>query len=124
MEKSDSPYIAQMARNIEKIREFVGSETYEAFIADEKTQSAVLMQLQQIGELAKRVSPATKAALGQVPWVEVGGFRDVVAHEYYKVQLPVVWTILAKDLEPLMQVLREYLKAHPIPEILGEQRSG
>ncbi len=57
MEKSDSPYVAQIVRNIEKIQKYLGGENFDAFSADEKTQSAILMQLQQIGELAKRVSP-------------------------------------------------------------------
>ena len=53
MEKSDNPYVAQIVRNIEKIRKYLGAEDFDAFVADEKTQSAILMQLQQIGELAK-----------------------------------------------------------------------
>ena len=43
MEKSDSPYLAQIAQNIGKIREYIGEENLDAFTADGKTQSAVLM---------------------------------------------------------------------------------
>ncbi len=116
MEKSDSPYLAQIAENVTKIRAFVGDEDFDAFLADGKTQSAVLMQLQQIGELAKRVSPQAQAETPSVPWRDVTDFRNVVAHEYYSVQLPVVWEIITDQLAPLEVACVEYLKAHPIPE--------
>lgn len=117
MEKSDSPYLAQIAQNIQKIRSFVGDTDYKAFLADMKTQSAVLMQLQLIGELAKRVSARAQAETSTVPWRDVADFRNVVAHEYYKIQLPVVWKIVSEQLAPLEAACIEYLKAHPIPKL-------
>lgn len=117
MEKSDSPYVAQILRNIEKIRVYVDKETYEMFLSDDKTQSAVLMQLQQIGELANHISAIAKEETQQVPWVDVIGFRNIVAHEYYKVQLPVVWKIISEELDPLERVLIPYLEKHPIPSL-------
>lgn len=117
MEKSDSPYIAQIAKNIRTIREYVGDEDLDAFLADGKTQSAVLMQLQQIGELAKRVSLKAQAEMLSIPWRDVTDFRNIVAHEYYKVQLPVVWTIVTEQLTSLETVCTEYLKEHPIPTL-------
>jgi len=115
MEKSDSPYLAQIAKNIATIREYIGSEDMNAFLVDGKTQSAVLMQLQQIGELAKRVSSQAQAEMFSIPWRDVADFRNMVAHEYYKVQLPIVWTIVTEQLAPLEVACNEYLKVHPIP---------
>ena len=112
MEKSDNPYVAQIVRNIEKIRKYLGAEDFDAFVADEKTQSAILMQLQQIGELAKRVSPRAQAEMPSIPWRNIADFRNVVAHDYYEVQLPIVWTIITEQLTPLEVACVEYLKAH------------
>lgn len=117
MEKSDSPYLAQIAKNIRTIREFLGEEDFNAFLADDKTQSAVLMQLQQIGELAKRVSPKAQSEMPSIPWRDVTDFRNVVAHEYYSLQLPTVWKIITEQLTPLEADCAEYLKAHPIPPV-------
>lgn len=114
MEKSDTPYVAQIAKNIEKIRRFLGKEDFVAFVADDKTQSAVLMQLQQIGELAKRISPQAQAEMSSIPWRDVADFRNVVAHDYYEVQLPIVWTIVTDQLTSLETVCREYMKTHPL----------
>ena len=119
MEKSDSPYVAQIAQNIRKIREYIGDESFDTFRADEKTQSAVLMQLQQIGELAKRISSQAQAEMPDVPWRDVSDFRNVVAHEYYSLQLPIVWKITTEQLAPLENACNEYLKNHPIPKAVA-----
>lgn len=117
MEKSDSPYLAQIVKNIEKIRVYVGEQNFDVFLTDEKTQSATLMQLQLIGELAKRVSPKAQAEMPSIPWRDVADFRNVVAHEYYDVQLPTVWKIVTEQLMPLETACTKYLKAHPIPSL-------
>ena len=49
-----------------------------------------------------------------IPWRDVADFRNIVAHEYYKVKLPVVWTIVTKQLMPLEVACTEYLKTHPL----------
>ena len=115
MEKSDSPYIAQTLRNIERIQKYVGAMTFVEFEKDDQKQSAVLMQLQLIGELAKRVSLKAREEMKTVPWQKITGFRDVIAHDYYRVQLPTVWSIIAEDLVAIEVPLAEYLKQHPLP---------
>ena len=78
------------------------------FLMDGKTQSAVIMQLALIGEMAKRISDQTKLAV-KVPWKEIAGFRDRAIHDYYQVDLQVVWDTIALDLEPLEKELRKHL---------------
>ncbi len=114
--KSDSPYIAQMLECAAKIGRYVGEMSYEEFLKDEKTQSAVLMQLQQMGEMAKRVSEKTKTEV-DVPWKKIAGFRDVVAHDYVDVDLENAWKIISLDLTQTEAPLVAYLKEHPLPEI-------
>lgn len=116
MKKSDSPYIAQILESVATIRKYVGEQSYEEFLADGKTQDAVLMQLQQIGETAKRVSTKTKTEIN-VPWKKISGFRDVIAHEYYDILLSLVWNNIISELHAIEAPLAKYLKAHPLPEI-------
>jgi len=80
--KSDRVYPEQILDATEKIRQFVTGMDQDAFLTDQKTQSAVIMQLALIGELAKRVSQTTRAAI-KVPWREIAGFRDRAIHDYY-----------------------------------------
>ncbi len=88
--KSDRVYCEQIVDAVGKVRRFVLGIDKEAFLKDEKTQSAVIMQLALIGELAKRVSAGTKAAVS-IPWKEIAGFRDRAIHDYYQIDLNIAW---------------------------------
>jgi uncharacterized protein with HEPN domain len=88
--KKDSVYIQQILEAIEKIRRFTLSMNREQFYQDQKTQSAVIMQLMLIGELVKKISESAKASIN-LPWKEIAGFRDRAIHDYFKIDLQVVW---------------------------------
>lgn len=106
--KSDRVYLEQMLESAGKIREFVSGMDYEAFRKDQKTQSAVIMQFALIGEMAKRVSAATRSNI-DVPWKEIAGFRDRAIHDYYQIDLRIAWDTIELDLDPLTKALRSYL---------------
>jgi len=55
------------------------------------------MQLALIGELAKRVSDATRQQI-DLPWKDIAGFRDRAIHDYYNIDLEVVWATILEDL--------------------------
>ena len=114
--KNDSAYIALMLQCIEKIRRYVGTQSYADFLKDDKTQSAVFMQFEQLGEMSKRVSEKGKAEI-VIPWKKISGFRDIIAHEYYNVALSMVWNTVTSELAETEAPLVEYLKAHPIPPV-------
>ena len=108
--KSDRVYLEQMLESIEKIRQFTSDMDQAAFFKDQKTQSAVIMQLALIGEMAKRVSDQAKLTVN-VPWKEIAGFRDRAIHDYYQIDLRVAWDTIKLDLEPLERALREHLES-------------
>lgn len=110
--KSDTVYLEQILESVGKIRQFVEGMDQAAFLKDQKTQSAVIMQLALIGELAKKVSAPTKKSV-KVPWKEIAGFRDRAIHDYYQIDLQVAWNTIALDLEPLAKAAGEYLKKNP-----------
>ena len=106
--KSDRVYCEQIIDAVEKVRRFVHGIDKEAFLKDQKTQSAVIMQLALIGELAKRISADTKSAV-DVPWKEIAGFRDRAIHDYYQIDLNIAWDTTTLDLDPLVDALRKHL---------------
>lgn len=110
--KSDRVYLEQILDSVGKIREFVKGINQATFLKDQKTQSAVIMQLALIGELAKKVSVPTKSVIG-VPWKEIAGFRDRAIHDYYEIDLQVAWDTITLDLEPLAKAVQEYLEKTP-----------
>ena len=82
------------------------------FLADEKTQSAVIHQLLVMGEAAKRLSPEFRAKHPQLPWKMMAGMRDKLVHEYDDVDLDEVWHTLNSDVPRVIAVLQD---AEPRP---------
>ncbi len=106
--KSDRVYLEQILDSIGKTRQFVSGMDRAAFLTDQKTQSAVIMQLALIGERAKKISEPTKSRIG-VPLREIAGFRDRAIHDYYQIDLQVAWDTLVLDLEPLEKAVQDFL---------------
>jgi uncharacterized protein with HEPN domain len=78
------------------IREHLASGAF-----DRKTSDAVLYNLVVIGEAANRLSDETKAEAPEIPWPRIVGLRNLLAHEYFRVDLDVVATIVRDQLEAL-----------------------
>ena len=94
--KSDAVLLDLILDAFSKIREFVGKMEFEDFKKDKKTQSAVIMQLQVVGELAKRVSDVTRGKIN-IPWKQMIGLRDLVAHIYFSLDIEVVWRTVTES---------------------------
>lgn len=81
----------------------------ESFLTDRTMQHAVIRCLTVIGEAANRVSADTRAALPEIAWSEAVGLRNVLVHDYQRIDLVRVWTIVQDDLPPLLSVLNAHL---------------
>ena len=81
-----------------------------AFLSDPKTQDAVIRNLEVIGEAAKNVSPAFKAEKDAIPWKSMAGMRDKMIHEYFGVDLEIVWTVVRKEMPRLLRRIEASLK--------------
>jgi uncharacterized protein with HEPN domain len=84
-----------------KARQFVAGMSYEQFAADEKTAFAVVRCLEIVGEAARKIPVAVRTRYPHVPWREMAGMRDVLIHDYFGVNLRVVWNTVQNDLPPL-----------------------
>ncbi len=90
-----------------KIRRFVAGMTYEAFAVDERTQDAVIRNIEIIGEAAKNLPDEVIAKAPAVEWRKVRGMRDVVAHGYFGLDLKVVWSIATTKVDELERLVRK-----------------
>ena len=74
-------------------------------------QSAVLHQLYVIGEAAARVSSSLRERYSSIPWSAVRGFRNYIAHEYFSLDLYIVWQTATEDVPKLEGQIAEIIAA-------------
>lgn len=106
--KRDTLFIEHILEAIRRVRVYTAGGEAE-FLADPRTQDAVIRNLQILGEAAKRVSPDFVAAHPEVPWRSMAGLRDRVVHDYFGVSLTIVWDVVVNHLPPLESALQELL---------------
>jgi uncharacterized protein with HEPN domain len=85
-------------------------EDYEQYLRSEELGSmaydAVLRNLGVIGEAVRALPPETRDAMPDVPWASIAGLRNVVVHEYFRVNPDLILDIIDHQLGPLGQGLR------------------
>ena len=85
-------------------------EGKESFFADPKTQDAVVRNLEIIGEATKRISDSLKLGCPETPWKRIAGMRDKLIHDYFGVNLTLVWDVVERDLPELKHQIESILK--------------
>jgi uncharacterized protein with HEPN domain len=68
---------------------------------DRLRRDAILYNLMILGEAVKGLSEETRAKRPEIKWREIAGLRDLLAHEYFQIELTVIDEIVARDLSPL-----------------------
>jgi uncharacterized protein with HEPN domain len=96
---------------IVRIQSYTEGLTVDVFLTDQKTQDAVIRNLEIIGECARLVDDETAARAADVPWQDVCDMRNVLVHEYFGVDLDIVWATVQTDLQPLAESLRRALNS-------------
>jgi uncharacterized protein with HEPN domain len=103
----DRFFIKHILDEINTIEHFVDSIAFEEFIIDEKTKHAVERSLEIIGEAAKNVSEKTRTLYPNIPWRDIAGLRDKIAHHYFDVDYNTLWDVIKYDLLTLKEVLEK-----------------
>jgi uncharacterized protein with HEPN domain len=84
--------------SIEKIERYIEGMTQDNFQSDEKTTDAVVRNFEIIGEAASRLPEDFTSRYSEIEWVKIIGLRNRIVHEYFGVDLQIIWQILKKDI--------------------------
>lgn len=106
----DRLYLESILECLDRIAKYT-SEGEAAFLDSHLVQDGVVRNLISIGEATKNLSAALRAAHPQIPWRQIAGMRDVLIHDYLKVNLARVWRTVADDLPPLRATVQQLLQS-------------
>jgi len=109
--KDSNTYIDLIIAACKKATEYIAELSEEDFRKQSIVQSAVIMQLQVIGEMAKKLDGKIKSEI-DVPWNMIVGLRNIIAHDYFMLDLVAVWEIATKNVPELEEKLLAYLKSN------------
>lgn len=98
-----------MVQAAERALGYVQGLTYEQFAADRRTVDAVSYAIVVIGEAASALKDVGPTLSPDIPWTDIRGMRNRVAHEYFGVDVKVLWETVRGDLPPLLATLRATL---------------
>ncbi|MBU0929538.1 MAG: DUF86 domain-containing protein [Nanoarchaeota archaeon] len=101
MKRDMNLFIKDILQSIEKIESFSKNLTKEKFMSDKLRQDAIIRNLEVIGESAKNIPDSFRNKYSKIPWKEIAGFRDILIHAYFGVNMERVWNIIKKDLSNL-----------------------
>jgi uncharacterized protein with HEPN domain len=93
--------IEDMLERIGRIERSVAGLHHDAFLKDDKTIDAVIRNLTVIGEAAYRLPDEFKDRHPEIPWHRIAGLRHRVVHDYFDVDLDLVWKIVENELPQL-----------------------
>lgn len=104
--KDKSVYIATALECIDLIKDYTSGFTLESFLADRKTQDAVIRNLEVIGQALKDFGiEVLTETIPRIPWSQVAGMRNILAHEYLGVDMVMIWDTVQLHLNDLRQAL-------------------
>jgi len=108
--KRDKACLKHVLDAISNIEKFIEGIEKEDFLSNVEKQYAVLRGLEIIGEAVKNLSDELKAKHPQIPWKEIAGMRDKLIHQYFGVNLDLVWETIKTKLPELKTQISRILK--------------
>jgi len=109
MIKEPKIFIEHILESIKNIESFSKGISKDKFTKDRKTQSAVVRELEIIGEATKNLTLDFVDKYPNVEWKKIAGLRDKLIHHYFGVRLDRIWKVIQKDIPKLKKDINEIL---------------
>jgi uncharacterized protein with HEPN domain len=102
----DDAFLLDMLLSAQRIVEFTAGVDEAGFRHDGMMQHAVMRLIQIIGEAARKISSETRDAHPEIPWKKIVGMRHRLVHDYFRINLDQVWTVVRDDIPGLIPLLK------------------
>lgn len=111
MKKDPTVFLHHILESIAAIEAYTNGLSEDAFLADQKTQDAVVRRLEIIGEAVRNLPEETRQLASAVAWRQIMAMRNILIHEYFGVDLKLVWRVVQKDLPAFKVHIEALLQA-------------
>ena len=108
--RPDADLVRDMLQAARRAQDYCADLQYDDFTQDHKTQDAVVRNLEILGEAAKSLSGDLRTRHDGLHWASVAGMRNRLIHDYFGVNLDVVWDVVENDLPSLVEGLNQILE--------------
>jgi len=103
-------YLKDMLEASNRSIKYCENLDYKKFSNDFKTQNAVVRNLEIIGKAVKNISTDTRELYSEIPWKNIAGMRDKLIHDYFGVNIDIVWGVVLTDLPDLAECIQNIIK--------------
>lgn len=110
MRKSDRIRLQHMLDAAREAMSFVQGKTRKHLERDRILILALVKAIEITGEAAYQISPQTRSRTPEIPWEDIIGMRHRLVHEYFDIDLDILWSTVQKDLPQLTAILESVLK--------------
>jgi uncharacterized protein with HEPN domain len=94
-------YLEDILGAIGKIKRYTEGLSKQAFAGDDKTLDAVVRNLEVIGEAVKQLPADLRARETRIDWQKIGGLRDILIHQYFGIDVDILWDVIQDKLPAL-----------------------
>jgi uncharacterized protein with HEPN domain len=101
--------IEDILESISRIEQYTFRHSADSFDDDQLVIDAVVRNLEIIGEAATHIPAEVRQQHPEIPWNEMKGMRNLLAHEYFGVSTAIVWATTQDNLPPLKPLLEKIL---------------
>jgi len=102
--------IGDILEAAEKIKKYTANLSFDSFLEDSRTADAVIRNFEIIGEAARRLPNSFKNSYPKIDWLRIIGFRNRIVHDYMGIDYKIVWAIVEKNIDELIEDLNKIFK--------------
>lgn len=106
----DSERLQHMIDAIDRIHEFSSNMSFDEFLSNEMAQFAIIKNFEIIGEAAYHTSQETKTRYPEIEWRKIEGLRHKLVHDYYEINLEIIWRTRDEKINQLKAQILDMLK--------------
>lgn len=111
-ERNTRLFLADILQAAYEITQYAALDK-SAFLMDRMRQRAVVQCFEIMGEATKKLPQTLRAAHNEIPWKYMAAFRDKLIHDYFEIDMHLVWTSAQREIPQLIPLLETLLKEIP-----------